>query len=169
MSHGQHALGEVSGVEEVNINLATEKATLTLGSKAVELDELVYAVEDAGYGIGTEKVTLSIGNMTCASCVNHVESALKEVEGVMSANVNLATERATIEYVPGVTGISYLRHAVEDSGYSVEGVVGDALDDASTPKDVSVLRPEFIVSLVVPVAILAPRGGATGGWAMPSQ
>ena len=155
VSHVQHALEEVSGVEEVNINLATEKATFTLGSKAVELDKLVYAVEDAGYGIGTEKVTLNIGNMTCASCVNHVESALKEVEGVMSASVNLATERATIEYVPGVAGISDLRHAVEDSGYSVEGVVGDDLDEAATPKDVSVLRTKFIVSLVVAGAIMA--------------
>ncbi|MCH7744558.1 MAG: copper-translocating P-type ATPase [Chloroflexi bacterium] len=155
VTHVQHALEEVSGVEEINVNLATEKAVITLGAKAVELDDLVFAIEDAGYGVGTEKATLNIGNMTCASCVNHVENALKEVEGVISANVNLATERATIEYVPGIAGISDLRHAVEDSGYSVIGVVDDDSDDAATPKDVSILRTKFIFSLVVAGAIMA--------------
>ena len=154
VTHVQHALEEVSGVEEINVNLATEKATITLGSKAAELDDLVFAIEDAGYGVGTEKAILSIGNMTCASCVNHVENALNEVEGVISANVNLATERATIEYVPGVAGISDLRHAVEDSGYSVEGIVGDDADDAATPKDVSILRTKVIFSLVVAGVIM---------------
>lgn len=155
VSHVQNALEEVSGVEEINVNLATEKAIITLGSKAAELDDLIFAIEDAGYGVGTEKAILSIGNMTCASCVNHVENALNEVEGVISANVNLATERATIEYVPGVAGISDLRHAVEDSGYSVEGIVGDDADDAATPKDVSILRTKVIFSLVVAGAIMA--------------
>ena len=154
VTHVQHALEEVSGVDEINVNLATEKATITLGSKAAELDDLVFAIEDAGYGVGTEKAILSIGNMTCASCVNHVENALNEVEGVISANVNLATERATIEYVPGVAGISDLRHAVEDSGYSVEGIVGDDADDAATPKDVSILRTKVIFSLVVAGVIM---------------
>ena len=154
VTHVQHALEEVSGVEEINVNLATEKATITLGSKAADLDDLVFAIEDAGYGVGTEKAILSIGNMTCASCVNHVENALNEVEGVISANVNLATERATIEYVPGVAGISDLRHAVEDSGYSVEGIVGDDADDAATPKDVSILRTKVIFSLVVAGVIM---------------
>jgi Cu+-exporting ATPase len=154
VTHVQHALEEVSGVEEINVNLATEKATITLGSKAADLDDLVFAIEDAGYGVGTEKAILSIGNMTCASCVNHVENALNEVEGVISANVNLATERATIEYVPGVAGISDLRHAVEDSGYSVEGIVGDDADGAATQKDVSILRTKVIFSLVVAGVIM---------------
>lgn len=155
VSHVATALEHVAGVEEANVNLATEKATVAIGRKDLPIDDLIDAVEDAGYGVGTEKVTLAIGDMTCASCVGHVEKALESVEGVRSANVNLATERATVEYVPGVTGVSAMRHAIEDSGYSVITVVGDDDDDAATPKDALVLRNKFVVSLVVASVIMA--------------
>ena len=156
VSHVTHALEEAPGVEEATVNLATEKATVKQGLEAAMLGDLVRAVEDAGYGVGTDKMTLGIGGMTCASsCVGHVEHALRDVEGVLSAGVNLATERATVEYVPGVAGISEMRHAVEDAGYSVVAVVGDEHDDAATPKDVSVLQRKFIFSLVVAGAIMA--------------
>ena len=154
VSHVASALEDTPGVEKVDVNLATEKATVSVGEKAPALGELAHAVEDAGYGVATETATLGIGSMTCASCVWHVEKALVEVEGVVAANVNLATERATVEYVPGVAGISDLRYAVEDSGYSVSAVIGDDEDAAATPKDVSALRTKFIVSLAVAGAIM---------------
>ena len=155
VSHVTHALEGVSGVEEVNLNLATERATVRLDPQAVALNDLMEAVEDAGYGVGTERLTLAIGGMTCASCVGHVEHALKDVDGVVSANVNLATERATVEYVQGVASISDMRRAVEDAGYSVVALVGDDHEDAATPKDVSLLRIKFVFSLVVAGAIMA--------------
>ena len=154
VSHVTHALSEAPGVEDVSVNLATEKATVRVGAKPPALEELAHAVEDAGYGVATEKVTLGIGSMTCASCVAHVERALGEVEGVVSASVNLATERATVEYVPGVAGISDMRHAVEDAGYSVSALVADEQDDAATPRDVVVLRTKFVASLAVAGVIM---------------
>lgn len=155
VSHVSDALEEVSGVEHVSVNLATEKASLELRSDDVDLSSLTVAVEDAGYGIGTHKTTLAIGGMTCAACVVHVENALEGADGVISASVNLATERAAVEYVPGVTGISELRHSVEDAGYSVAAIVGDPNDDAATPRDVCTLRNRMIFSLAVAAAIMA--------------
>ena len=154
VSHVTHALREAPGVEDVSVNLATEKATVRVGAKPPALEELAHAVEDAGYAVATEKVTLGIGSMTCASCVAHVERALGEIGGVVSASVNLATERATVEYVPGVAGISDMRHAVEDAGYSVSALVADEHDDAATPRDVIVLRTKFVASLAVAGVIM---------------
>ena len=155
VGHVARALEDVEGVEGVSVNLATEKATVTLRSGDAPLSDLVSAVEDAGYSVATEKATLGISGMTCASCVGHVEKALTKVEGVASAGVNLATERATIEYIPGVAGISELLHAVEDAGYSVSAVIGDDHDDSATPRDVAVLRTKFIASLVIAGSIMA--------------
>ena len=155
VSHVSDALEDISGVESVSVNLATEKASLELRSDAVDLSTLIGAVEDAGYGIGTHKTTLAIGGMTCAACVIHVENALEGADGVMSAQVNLATERAAVEYVPGITGISELRHSVEDAGYSVAAVVGDPNDDAATPRDVRALRNRMIFSVAVAALIMA--------------
>ena len=112
-------------------------------------------VRDGSNGADTGRVTLTIGGMTCASCVVHVERALKSVEGVTEAAVNLATERATVEYGPGVAGIGDLRHAVEDAGYSVAGASGDEFNEQATPREMISLRRKFIFSLAVAGIIMA--------------
>lgn len=60
---------------------------------------------------------LDIGGMTCASCVNRVERALKKVPGVQEATVNLATESARIVFAPAEQMEARLRRAVRDAGY----------------------------------------------------
>ncbi|HYP61382.1 MAG TPA: heavy metal-associated domain-containing protein, partial [Thermomicrobiales bacterium] len=70
-------------------------------------------------GATTTEVTLPINGMTCASCVRRVEKALGKATGVASANVNLATERATVSYDPAVANLDTLRAAVEKAGYGV--------------------------------------------------
>jgi len=75
---------------------------------------MVAAVRDVGYDVVVDKITLPIGGMTCASCVMHVENGLKSVPGVLNVAVNLATERATVEMIPGAVTLADLKHAVED-------------------------------------------------------
>ena len=108
----------------------------------------------AGREDGAERVTLTIGGMTCASCVVHVERALRSVEGVDAASVNLATERATVEYAPEVAGIGSLRYAVEDAGYTVVGASGDEFNEVSTAKELALLRRKFVFSLAIAAAIM---------------
>ena len=62
--------------------------------------------------------TLDIGGMTCASCVRHVEKALSRIDGVRSAEVNLATEAATVSFDPQAAGLSELTAAVAAAGYT---------------------------------------------------
>ena len=152
VGHVSHALEGVPGVENVQVNLATENATLTLDGDTPPFEALADAVQDAGYGVRTQKTSLSIGGMTCAACVSHVESALTGVEGVAAASVNLATERASVEYVPSMAGISDLRHAVEDSGYSITAI--DQTDDALAPGDSAALKRKFVFSLAVAAGIM---------------
>lgn len=101
------------------------------------------------------QVSLRISGMTCAACVSHVEHALTDVEGVASASVNLATERASVEYAPGQTGIADLRHAVEDAGYGAAPVINDSWDDEAADGDLRDLKLKFIGSLAAAVAIMA--------------
>src|SRR5712671_3666894 len=62
------------------------------------------------------EVELPIAGMTCASCVNRIERFLKKTDGVEGASVNLATEIATIRYLPDVTGRAELGRAIEAAG-----------------------------------------------------
>jgi Cu+-exporting ATPase len=66
-----------------------------------------------------ETATFAIEGMTCASCVNFVERALKKAPGVQSAQVNLATEKATVAFLPTTTDRTSLKAVVEAAGYHV--------------------------------------------------
>jgi len=119
VAHVEKALKGVEGVADVNVNLATEKAHVQFNTDLVRISDLVQAVHETGYEIPTETVILPIGGMTCASCAAHVEKALGRVPGVVQASVNLATERATVTFVPGVAGLDDFRKAVTEAGYQV--------------------------------------------------
>ena len=154
VSHVSHALEEVPAVSDVSVSLASEKATIAIHDTSLQVGDLLAAVEDAGYGISTEKVTFAVGGMTCAACVSHIEHAIDGVHGVVSAGVNLASERASVEYIPGFAAVSDMRHAVEDAGYVFVGVVGEQ-DDAATPRDVAILRRKLVVSITIAGLIMA--------------
>ena len=124
----EKALEKVTGVSEASVNLATERARVAFDPGVVEVAQLTAAIERAGYHVPampvvetvstptptphTGEVTLAIDGMTCASCVRRVERALTKVEGVTSANVNLATERATVEFDPTSVSLDDLTSAV---------------------------------------------------------
>jgi len=131
VAHVEKALGGVEGVAQANVNLATERASVVFDPEMVDLSKLVQAVRETGYEVPTETTTLSIGGMTCASCVAHVEKALSKVPGVAQANVNLATEKATVTYVSGAASLEDFRRAVAEAGYEVLAIPQEAaVEDA---------------------------------------
>ena len=116
-------LAGLEGTEGVNVNLATDRASLAYDPDKVKNEDLENAVEEAGYGVKEDekaKADLEIEGMTCASCAQTVEGALAELEGVEGANVNLATEEANLSYDPSRVGYSDFEEAVEGSGYGID-------------------------------------------------
>ncbi|MCL0029275.1 copper-translocating P-type ATPase [Dehalococcoidia bacterium] len=152
--HVAHALREVEGVKNVNINLTTEMASVWLDSRPPPLKDLIFAIEDAGYGISTKKATLGISGMTGTPSATRVETALRGIEGVASAGVDLAAEQVTIEYIPGIANITSVRHAVEDTDYNVLVLASEDFDGTATPNDVSELRTKSIASLAIAGTIM---------------
>ncbi len=128
----EKALAKLPGVHEVQVNLATEQASVRFDPASVAPQQLQAAVEQAGYGVVTERVELPITGMTCASCSARVEKALKRTPGVLEASVNLAAERASVVFSPSTVGYAELRAAVEQAGY---GVIAPA-EAGAAPEDV---------------------------------
>ncbi len=112
----EKALRAVPGVRDASVNLATESASVS-ACGGLALPALVAAVEKAGYSVGTRTVELQIDGMTCASCVGRVERALLRVPGVVGADVNLATESASVR-LGAVLDTAKLLAAVEQAGYA---------------------------------------------------
>jgi Cu+-exporting ATPase len=142
VSHVEGALKELPGTSNVVVNLATNKANLSYDPERVKLDNMRRAVEDVGYAITTAELTLDVRGMTCASCVDHVEGALKELRGVQEAIVNLGLGTARVVYIPGVVSTSSMKRAVRDVGYEAqersEGV--DALDRERQAREEEIKR-----------------------------
>ncbi|MDT0136992.1 heavy metal translocating P-type ATPase [Acidovorax sp. PRC11] len=116
----EKALKAVPGVQDVTVNIATERAAV-VATPSVTLPILAGAVQKAGYEVAQETVELSIKGMTCASCVGRVEKALKAVPGVTHAEVNLATERALVRFGADADADLLLK-AVEKAGYEAQPV-----------------------------------------------
>ncbi|RJQ43627.1 MAG: copper-translocating P-type ATPase [Gaiellales bacterium] len=119
VSTNEKALQAVPGVQGAAVNIATEMATVSYDAALASPAELVAAIMKVGYRVPIEKVTLPVAGMTCASCVERVEKALKSVEGVLSSSVNLATERATVHHLAGAVTRADLVRAVAGAGYEV--------------------------------------------------
>lgn len=135
----ERALKKVPGVQEAVVNLATEKASLTVADPAQAaaiLPQAVAAIEKAGYAVPAQSVDLQVGGMTCASCVGRVERALKKVPGVQDAVVNLATERASVQ-LQGDVAVGALIAAIEKAGYEAQAVQRNA---ATTGEDATAQR-----------------------------
>ncbi len=109
----ERVIGKLPGIGEANVNLATEHADISFDPSAISPVEISTAIVKAGFTVPPQSYEIAIEGMTCASCSGRVEKALKKLEGVNTAEVNLATEKATITVVTGVAGPADLIRAVE--------------------------------------------------------
>ncbi len=129
----ERALKKTPGVDAAAVNFASERASVQFDPAQVSSAQLIERVRQAGYDVTLAHAELPILGMTCANCANTVERTLKRLPGVHSAAVNFASERASVDYVPGAAGIAEMIAAVRKAGYDVAttaGVSQDAADDA---------------------------------------
>lgn len=103
----------------------------------------------------TRHLELRIGRMTCASCAARIEKKLNKIDGV-SASVNYATEKASVDYVGNVSP-DQLVTTVEQAGYTADLSKPKAAtkDEAEEPDATASLRQRLLVSLVLTVPVLA--------------
>ena len=115
----EEAIRELPGIEDVSVNLTTERARVVYDPSKVTPERIAKAVEEAGYQVAVSEVTMSIGGMACATCAQAIESSLMDLDGVYSASVNLATERVTVRYNPDSVTLPAIKAAIIDAGYSI--------------------------------------------------
>jgi Cu+-exporting ATPase len=151
----EKGLAETPGVERANVSFASEKASIEYDPSRVDLAQIKNTISQLGYGVATIKSIFPVGGMTCAACVARVEKALSSVPGVVSVNVNLASEKATVEYTEE-TSIADLKQAVKDAGYEL-GSEAETLEDvtAASRRELRGIRNRFIVSAILAAVVMA--------------
>jgi len=169
----ERVLRKQDGVSDAAVNFASARATVMFDAKATNAGALVATIEKAGFGVPPQVVRLQLGGMTCASCAGRIEKALLRTSGVLSAQVNLASEVATIAITPGATTTAALITAVEKAGYQAQPALTTSAEAQEKEKVVAARsRRELgilLVSALLTVPLVAPMILAVFGfrWSLP--
>jgi P-type Cu+ transporter len=152
-------LGAVEGVIEAGVNFATKKATVLYNTDKAKPFDFIDKISGMGYEVPREKATFSIQGMSCASCVNKIQKALNNLDGVIEASINFATEKASIDYIPTLIDISNIKKIVSSLGvYTVfddeEGKTVLDKEKGERDAEVAVLKRKLIFGLVISAIIM---------------
>ncbi len=149
----ERAIQKLDGVKSAAVNLPLERATVEFIDPKVPIPitAVIDKVRDEGFNVVTIKLDIAVGGMTCSACVSAVERALKAVYGVLNATVNLATEKASVEYVPTITGFEDFKKAIEEAGYSAHIVTKEFVDTEreAREKEYAKLKKHLIISALL--------------------
>lgn len=150
----EKGLSKMVGVEQANVNLALEKATVVYDSSLVTLEDLYQKVEKLGYGVVLAMEELSITGMTCAACAVRIEKVLNKLDGVSNVVVNLALETATITYNPVVIGVNDFIQRIQKLGYEAVKKQDTAKEQDYREQVILKQKRKFIISAILSVPLL---------------
>lgn len=166
---------KLSGVEEANVNLAQERLNVKFDNSKLTALDIEDAVLNAGYKAEeikeTKKITIPIEGMTCAACARAVEKALSKLEGVLKAQVNLAVEKAVVEYDGNILRLSEIKQAINNAGYKALDIEKDTSVDEDRKrkeKEIRTMWTKFIVSAVFSIPLLYLAMGPMVGLPIPN-
>ncbi|CAM3647299.1 heavy metal translocating P-type ATPase [Aeromicrobium ponti] len=146
----EKGLNKLDGVQEANVNLALEKASVKYNPDVTSVEAFEKKIEDLGYTVVSEKAEFELLGMTCATCSQRIEKGLNKMAGVKKAVVNLALETATVEYNPEQVSVQDMFKKVENLGYQAK-VKQDAENEGADyrEKEIEKQKGKFIFSLIL--------------------
>ena len=163
-------LKKVNGVQGAVVNLSSERATVEFDPALADLTDLIGRVERAGYGVANGEADLLIRRLSDDNDARRLEKTLAGIEGVLSAQVSLATERARVRYIPTLTSQADLRKAISSAGFETVETGGDAEDAEALArqKEIDTQRRLLITGLVFTIPLflfsMARDLGLIGMW-----
>ncbi len=154
----ERVLPKIDGIKSTVVNFPAERATVEFADpeNPVPLQTIIEGIKGEGYGVSTVKMDFAVEGMTCAACVGAVERALKGLYGVIDVTVNLAAEKATVEYIPTIVGFEDFRKVVAEAGYTALQITEEFVDREreQREREFQALKRQFIVSAVLAAPII---------------
>jgi Cu+-exporting ATPase len=160
----ERTLKKTTGVGVAAVNFASERAQVQYDPAQVTPAQLVERVRQAGYDVTVAHAEIPLLGMTCANCANTIERTLKKLPGTAGVNVNFASERASVDYVPGAISIADMVRAIRKAGYDVPTANTSGLqtgevdvEQAAREAEIAMRRRRVIVGMLfaIPAFILS--------------
>ena len=145
----ENALNKKESVKAV-VNFTGEEAVIEYDPDKITVNDLIKVIQDTGYDVQKKVVEASITDMHCATCAVNISNALTKKEGVLKANVNFASEKAYVEYVP-VLDERDLVKTIKDAGYTA--VIGVSEEETEESK-FRAAKKRMIISWVFTIPIM---------------
>lgn len=171
----EKSVSKLDGTITASVNFATEKLNVAFDDSLLTIEALKDSVKKTGYelidNLESKGIVIPIQGMTCSSCVMHIEKALGTIEGIVSVQVNIATEKADIVYDPSKIRISDIKQAIVKAGYTPLDIESQGLGDVDKDrrdKEVKALWQKFVVSLIFTIPLLVIAMGHLVGIELPS-
>lgn len=150
----EKGLNKMAGVEQASVNLALEKSTIKYDPTRLSEADFEKKIEALGYGVVKQKAEFEITGMTCAACATRIEKGLNKMDGVASASVNLALEKATIEFNPSEVTVADVIAKVEKLGYGAHQKQEDQEQADHREKHIKDQQRKFIISAILSLPLL---------------
>lgn len=155
-------LATAEGVKSISVNLALEKAAVEYDEEKITKEKINQEIEKLGYGVIREQektadsITLDISGMSCAACSAAIDRVLNAQEGIKSANVNLTTEKATVEFDSTKIQPAAIIGRINAMGYTASLPKEESRDAEKErrEKEVKKLRLELIFSIILSSPLL---------------
>jgi Cu+-exporting ATPase len=152
-------LHKLEGVEEASVNLSSERATVGYDGSKVQLDDIVNKVQKAGYDIAQAEADFVLKRLGDVNDAARLETALKKVEGVRSVQVNVATEKVHVTYIPTLVSQHEIRQRISSAGFEAVllGGEGEDAEANAREKEIANQRRLLIMGLIftIPLFILS--------------
>lgn len=150
----EKGLNKLDGVETANVNLTLERTNVKYDPEKINVEDIENKIKDLGYDVVNEKAEFDITGMTCAACATRIEKGLNKLDGVVKANVNLALEKATVEYKGAVLSTGEIIKKLENLGYSahIKEDVKETIDHRQ--KEIEKQTGKFIFSAILSFPLL---------------
>ncbi|MBE0585988.1 MAG: copper-translocating P-type ATPase [Desulfofustis sp.] len=173
----EKVLSQVDGVAAAQVNLATEELRLRFDPQQVSVDQVVERVAGLGFSLQEQSdeqksVGFAISGMHCASCSARIEKALRGLDGVASAEVSLADERARVIYDARLVNVRQLRETIEKLGFqatrSEEGGDEYSRRRRAAEDRLAAMKTRLVISLVFAGLLFVVSMGEMFGLPMPA-
>ncbi len=152
----ERVLRKQDGVSEAAVNFASGQASVVFDAATIGADALAHSIERAGFRVPPQTQRLNIGGMTCATCAGRIEKVLVKQAGVVSAQVNLASEVATIAFIPGVIDAAAMIRSVEKAGFKAEVAISSAAERQEREKAEAKRSHRELAILLASALLTAP-------------
>ena len=169
----ERGVKKLKGVSDASVNFAAESAAVSFDPQVLPLRDVVEKIHNSGFAVTTTQIDMPVTGMTCANCAANIERVLnKKTTGVVNAAVNFATERVSVEYIPGVANLDEIVAAIEKAGFGAippeEGLDEEDAEQRTRDAEIKDQTRKFVVGVLfaVPLFVLSMGRdfGLTGPW-----